>query len=85
MVTKICKGGYVWDGKSIEAQFNKVSYPKPGYSPVTPSYAAAYDYVYPPDVSHGYTLHYLPYEDYVPYHAETKAALKKNLPTVPGS
>ena len=26
--------GYVWDGKSIEAQFNKVSYPKPGYSPV---------------------------------------------------
>jgi len=25
--------GYVWDGKSIEAQFNKVSYPKPGYSP----------------------------------------------------
>ena len=26
--------GYVWDGKSIEAQFNKISYPKPGYSPV---------------------------------------------------
>ena len=26
--------GYVWDGKSIEAQFNKVTYPKPGYSPV---------------------------------------------------
>jgi len=25
--------GYVWDGKSLEAQFNKVSYPKPGYSP----------------------------------------------------
>ncbi len=26
--------GYVWDGQSIEAQFNKVVYPKPGYSPV---------------------------------------------------
>ena len=26
--------GYAWDGKSIEAQFNKISYPKPGYSPV---------------------------------------------------
>jgi trimethylamine-N-oxide reductase (cytochrome c) len=26
--------GYVWDGKSIEAQFNKISYPKPGYSRV---------------------------------------------------
>ena len=26
--------GYVWDGKSIEAQFNKISYPKPGYSPI---------------------------------------------------
>jgi len=26
--------GYVWDGKSIEAQFNKISYPKPGYSKV---------------------------------------------------
>ena len=26
--------GYVWDGKSIQAQFNKITYPKPGYSPV---------------------------------------------------
>ncbi len=26
--------GYAWDGKTIEAQFNKISYPKPGYSPV---------------------------------------------------
>ncbi len=26
--------GYIWDGKSIEAQFNKISYPKPGYSKV---------------------------------------------------
>ena len=24
--------GYVWDGKSMQAQFNKISYPKPGYS-----------------------------------------------------
>ena len=26
--------GYIWDGKSIEAQFTKFSYPRPGYSPV---------------------------------------------------
>jgi len=26
--------GYVWDGKSMQAQFNKISYPKPGYSEV---------------------------------------------------
>ena len=26
--------GYVWDGKSIEAQFSKIIYPKPGYSQV---------------------------------------------------
>ena len=26
--------GYVWDGKSMQAQFTKISYPKPGYSPV---------------------------------------------------
>ncbi len=26
--------GYVWNGASIEAQFNKISYPKPGYAPV---------------------------------------------------
>ena len=26
--------GYAWDGKSVEAQFNKISYPKPGYSKV---------------------------------------------------
>ena len=26
--------GYVWNGVSIEAQFNKISYPKPGFSPV---------------------------------------------------
>jgi trimethylamine-N-oxide reductase (cytochrome c) len=26
--------GYAWDGKSIEAQFNKITYPKPGYSKV---------------------------------------------------
>ena len=26
--------GYIWDGKSIQAQFNKFTYPKPGYSPV---------------------------------------------------
>jgi len=26
--------GYVWSGASIEAQFAKITYPKPGYSPV---------------------------------------------------
>tara|TARA_B100000809_G_scaffold108005_1_gene106508 strand:- start:1779 stop:4775 length:2997 start_codon:yes stop_codon:yes gene_type:complete len=26
--------GYIWDGKSIQAQFSKFTYPKPGYSPV---------------------------------------------------
>ena len=26
--------GYAWDGRSIEAQFNKITYPKKGYSPV---------------------------------------------------
>ena len=26
--------GFAWDGRSIEAQFNKISYPKPGYSKV---------------------------------------------------
>jgi trimethylamine-N-oxide reductase (cytochrome c) len=26
--------GYLWDGKSIEAQFTKFTYPRPGYSPV---------------------------------------------------
>jgi len=26
--------GYLWDGKSIEAQFTKITYPKPGFSPV---------------------------------------------------
>ena len=26
--------GYAWDGKSIEAQFTKITYPKPGFSPV---------------------------------------------------
>jgi trimethylamine-N-oxide reductase (cytochrome c) len=26
--------GFAWDGKSIEAQFTKISYPKPGYSRV---------------------------------------------------
>jgi trimethylamine-N-oxide reductase (cytochrome c) len=26
--------GYLWDGKSIEAQFTKFTYPMPGYSPV---------------------------------------------------
>jgi molybdopterin guanine dinucleotide-containing S/N-oxide reductase-like protein len=26
--------GYLWDGKSIEAQFSKITYPKPGFSPV---------------------------------------------------
>ena len=26
--------GYVWDGTSIEAQFTKITYPKPGFSPV---------------------------------------------------
>ena len=26
--------GYVWDGKSIQAQFNRIVYPKPGYSRV---------------------------------------------------
>ncbi len=26
--------GYAWDGKSIEAQFQKITYPKPGFSPV---------------------------------------------------
>lgn len=27
-------GGYAWNGKSIEAQFSKVSYPAPGHAPV---------------------------------------------------
>ena len=26
--------GYAWDGSSIEAQFTKITYPKPGFSPV---------------------------------------------------
>ena len=26
--------GYIWDGKSMQAQFTKFTYPKPGYSPV---------------------------------------------------
>ena len=26
--------GYVWNGSSIEAQFQKITYPKPGFSPV---------------------------------------------------
>ncbi len=26
--------GYVWNGVSIEAQFNKITYPKPGFAPV---------------------------------------------------
>ena len=26
--------GYMWDGKSIEAQFNRIEYPKPGHAPV---------------------------------------------------
>ena len=26
--------GYMWDGKSIEHQFGKISYPAPGHSPV---------------------------------------------------
>ncbi len=26
--------GYVWNGASIEAQFSKISYPKPGFSPI---------------------------------------------------
>jgi len=26
--------GYVWSGVAIEAQFNKISYPKPGFAPV---------------------------------------------------
>lgn len=26
--------GYMWDGKSIEAQFNRIEYPKPGHSKV---------------------------------------------------
>ncbi|MCS5660913.1 MAG: molybdopterin-dependent oxidoreductase, partial [Dehalococcoidia bacterium] len=26
--------GYIWDGKSMQAQFSKFTYPKPGYSPV---------------------------------------------------
>ena len=26
--------GYIWDGKSMQSQFTKFSYPKPGFSPV---------------------------------------------------
>ena len=26
--------GYLWSGFSIEAQFQKITYPKPGFSPV---------------------------------------------------
>ena len=26
--------GYLWNGSSIEAQFTKITYPKPGFSPV---------------------------------------------------
>ena len=61
--------------------------PPKGYSPVAHhnSYASGYDYIYPKKPQNGYTLHYLPYEEYVPYHAETIDALHKNLPTVPGS
>ena len=44
----------------------------------------ASEYGYKPK-HHGYTLHYLPFEDYIPHHKETQLAFKRTVPTFPGA
>eukprot|EP00093_Oithona_nana_P005839 05839.XXX_143811_135735_1 [CDS] Oithona nana genome sequencing. len=53
-----------------------VPVPHPGYKEMPQHYD------YPKHNS--YSLHYLPYEDYVPHHAET-IALKNRVPSIPGA
>jgi len=75
-------GGSLEDVFGLSTQYGKPSYappvPPPDYAP--PSYTPEFGHP-----SHNsYTLHYLPFEDYVPVHPEA-LAVKAKIPTLPGA
>ena len=71
-------------GGSLEEVFGVATkYAHPAVVPLNPAYKEMPTYDYGPK-HNSYSLHYLPYEDYVPHHAET-IAMKNRVPSIPGA
>merc|ERR1712183_224407 len=87
-------GGTLEDVFGISTKYGKPVHPVPVHpappgaaykEPPHPVHHPAPAYQEPPPAYHNsYSLHYLPYEDYVPIHPESKA-LKSRVPTLPAA
>ena len=84
-------GGTLEDVFGISTKYGKPVHPVPPEAaykepaPVVHHPAPQPGYQEPPPAYHNsYSLHYLPYEDYEPYHPESKA-LKSRVPTLPAA
>jgi hypothetical protein len=78
-------GGSLEDVFGVASKYSPAKYdaPAPDYAPPAyqPNLLPAHGY----EPEHNsYTLHYLPYEDYVPVHAEA-LAVKAKVPSIPGT
>ena len=76
-------GGSLEEVFHVASKYNSPKYdpPPPGPAYAPPAYNPT---LLPPHEHNSYTLHYLPYEDYVPVHAEA-LAVKAKVPSIPGA